>query len=310
MALHAVLADSEIPRGADEFRIAAGLASWSPGVLRTAGLLTEAQPDELEAQQLEQAAAPARRPRWPLALIATPAGVAIWSGWVGLGGMCGFGLVQPLPGIAPWHLDTAITLPVGIESYGAYALYAWLAASGISTRARAFARRSAIGAGLLGCLGQVAFHLMSAAGWKRAPWYVVMLVACLPVITLFFAATLAHLSRAADEDSAADNDPDKHSVILTDNWLDSGTDKRPASNDALSPDSNTDSRPDSDTDKPAASRSTSSRTRHGARMSTAKDKAAAIIRRNPHLSNAEVAERAGISEKTVQRARASISSKE
>jgi len=39
--------------------------------------------------------------RWPLFLIAAPAAVAIWSGWVGLGGMCGFGLVQPLPGIAP-----------------------------------------------------------------------------------------------------------------------------------------------------------------------------------------------------------------
>jgi hypothetical protein len=41
-------------------------------------------------------------------------------------GMCGFGLVQPLPGITDWHLNTAITLPVGVESYGAYALGAWL----------------------------------------------------------------------------------------------------------------------------------------------------------------------------------------
>ena len=60
---------------------------------------------------------------WPLLLIAAPAAVAIWSGWVGLGGMCGFGLVYPLPGIVPWlHVNTAITLPVGVEAYGAYAL--------------------------------------------------------------------------------------------------------------------------------------------------------------------------------------------
>ena len=42
---------------------------------------------------------------------------------VGLGGMCGFSLIHPLPGI--WdglRLDTAITLPAGVEAYGAYAL--------------------------------------------------------------------------------------------------------------------------------------------------------------------------------------------
>ena len=37
----------------------------------------------------------------------------------------GFGLVSPLPGIWPsLHLDTTITLPVGVEVYAAYALRA------------------------------------------------------------------------------------------------------------------------------------------------------------------------------------------
>jgi len=65
--------------------------------------------------------------RWPLLLIASPAAVAVWSGWVGLGSLCGFGVVHPLPGI--WdglRLNTAITLPIGVESYGAYALGTWL----------------------------------------------------------------------------------------------------------------------------------------------------------------------------------------
>ena len=62
-------------------------------------------------------------PRWPLYLIASPAAVAVWSGWVGLGTLCGFGIVHPLPGIADgFHLNTAVTLPVGVEAYGAYAL--------------------------------------------------------------------------------------------------------------------------------------------------------------------------------------------
>jgi hypothetical protein len=131
--------------------------------------------------------------RWPLYLIASPAAVAIWSGWVQLGELCGFGLVTPLPGILPgFHLNTAITLPVGIEAYGAYALGAALSA-GTPERARGFAWRSALGALALGMLGQVISHLLAAAHAGAAPWPVVVLVSCLPVATLGFAAALTHL---------------------------------------------------------------------------------------------------------------------
>ncbi|MHB1593880.1 MAG: hypothetical protein ACYCO9_06390 [Streptosporangiaceae bacterium] len=139
--------------------------------------------------------------RWPLVLIAAPAAVAVWSGWVGLGTLCGFGLVTPLPGIVAWHLNTAITLPVGVEAYGAYALGAWLAPAGVPATARKFARRSAVGALLLGMTGQVIYHLLAAAHADRAPWPVVVLVSCLPVVTLGFGAALTHLLRlpAGDE---------------------------------------------------------------------------------------------------------------
>jgi hypothetical protein len=140
--------------------------------------------------------------RWPLFLIAAPAAVSIWAGWVGLGELCGFGVVAPLPGILPgFHLNTAITLPVGVEAYGAYALGAWLT-PGTPQRARAFARRSAVGALLLGMLGQVVYHLLAAAGAVRAPWPVVVLVSCLPVVTLGFGAGLAHLLRTDGGDQA------------------------------------------------------------------------------------------------------------
>lgn len=152
---------------------------------------------------------------WPLMVIAAPAAVAIWSGWVGLGGMCGFGPVNLLPGIGGgFHVNTAITLPVGVEAYGAYALGAWLSPT-TPDRARTFARWSALGALGLGMLGQVVYHLLAAAGAARAPWPVVVLVSCLPVATLGFAAALTHLiladlkapAEAAAEDvaSAADD---------------------------------------------------------------------------------------------------------
>src|SRR6266568_4117421 len=109
---------------------------------------------------------------WPLLLLALPAAVAVWSGWVGSGQMTGFGQVHPLPGI--WnslHLDTAITLPIGVEAYAAYALRAWLARDlAISARTRRFAKWSAICSFALGMAGQGAYHLMAQAGMTRAPW--------------------------------------------------------------------------------------------------------------------------------------------
>ncbi len=140
--------------------------------------------------------------RWPLVLIAAPAAVAIWSGWVGLGGLCGFGPIHPLPGIADrFVINTAITLPVGVEAYGAYALRAWLT-PGVPARAQQFARRSALGALALGMCGQVIYHLLSAAHAVRAPWPVVMLVSCIPVITLGFGAALTHLLKDGVTDDA------------------------------------------------------------------------------------------------------------
>ena len=49
---------------------------------------------------------------WPLFVLAPPAVVAVWSGWVGIGQMTGFGQVHPLPGL--WdslHVNTATRGP-------------------------------------------------------------------------------------------------------------------------------------------------------------------------------------------------------
>ena len=135
-----------------------------------------------------------RMPRWPLALIAPAAAVAIWSGWVGLGELCGFGPVHVLPGIAPrFVINTAICLPVGMEAYAGFALGVWLRDSGVPDRAKDFARWSAFGALALGVLGQVAFHVLSSLHVQHAPIWVVVFVSCIPVGVLGLAAALAHL---------------------------------------------------------------------------------------------------------------------
>jgi len=135
---------------------------------------------------------------WPLLVLAAPAAAEVWSGWAGIAQKTGFGLVSPLPGILPsLHLDTSITLPVGVEAYAAYALRAWLAdGHSISGRTRRFAKWSAICSFALGMAGQVAYHLLAQAGTARAPWPVTTIVSCLPVLVLAMGTSLAHMLRA------------------------------------------------------------------------------------------------------------------
>ncbi|MEU7907948.1 ABC transporter permease [Actinoplanes sp. NPDC049118] len=138
-------------------------------------------------------AAPVRRPvTWPVLILCLPAFVAIWAGWVEMGRLTGFGRVTLLPGITDFQIDTAITLPIGVETYAAYALWVWLSGRVVGD-ARAFAKWSAIGSLALGALGQVAYHLMAAAGWTSAPWPITAAVACIPVAVLGMGAALAHL---------------------------------------------------------------------------------------------------------------------
>ena len=105
---------------------------------------------------------------WLLLVLAAPTAAEVWSGWVGIAQMTGFGLVRPLPGIWPsLHLDTAVTLPIGVEAYAAYALRAWLARDpAISARTRQFAKWSAICSFGLGMAGQVAYHLLAQEPYR------------------------------------------------------------------------------------------------------------------------------------------------
>jgi hypothetical protein len=233
--------------------------------------------------------------RWPLVLIAAPAAVAVWSGWVGLGSLCGFGIVHPLPGIADsFRLDTAITLPVGVEAYGAYALGAWLT-PGAGTAARRFARRSALGSLALGMAGQVIYHLLAAAHAHRAPWPVVVLVSCLPVVTLGFGAGLTHLLRAGHTETPHTDPRDTSGQAQHDTSPPAEADTSPAATVA-------DRSPDTAADTGSVTRPATPRpARRTRRPATTAVAVARLRARHPYMSTAEMAARLGVSDRTVRR---------
>jgi hypothetical protein len=81
-------------------------------------------------------------------------------------------------------------------------VYALAVATGrepLTGRARRYAWASAGGALGLGMLGQVAYHVMAANGVTVAPWQVVALVSCLPVLVLGAASLLWHLAGEVEQ---------------------------------------------------------------------------------------------------------------
>lgn len=159
----------------------AGSAVWS----------SRATPEPTAAQQAPE---PYESfPRWPVVLLAAGAFVAIWGGWVDLGQMSGFGPVNLLPGIMDLTVNLAITLPLGMEVYAAFALGVWLTHRNIRPAARTFAGWSVLVSLMIGAAGQITYHLLHAAGIERAPWQVVVGVACVPVAVVGMGAALAHL---------------------------------------------------------------------------------------------------------------------
>jgi hypothetical protein len=185
-----------------EFHVGRPKAAAALQALRATGFdpVSEVDPDEgagVMAQDAPEHVSAVRHGSWPLVLISLGAFVSIWGGWVGLGQLTGFGPIRLLPGIADQIvINSAITLPIGVEAYAAFALRIWLGSStDLPDSARTFAQWSAIGALALGAAGQITYHLMLAAGVTRAPWPITASVSCLPVVVLGCGAALFHLVR-------------------------------------------------------------------------------------------------------------------
>lgn len=231
---------------------------------------------------------------WPILLLAAPAFVAIWSGWVGLGELTGFGPVKLLPGI--WdaaRINSAITLPIGMETYAAYALHVMLSAR-VSTRARTFARWSAIGSLVLGAAGQVAYHLMSAARITHAPGLITALVACLPVAVLGMGAALAHLVHEDTPNASAPAEPDAST---------SDTPRAGPADVSVPVPGDGSGRP-ARAGTATRTRTQATRTARPAKTGAGSDTAAKVARlraKRPDLTQAEVAKELKVTERTVRR---------
>ena len=131
--------------------------------------------------------------------------------------------------------------------------------------------------------GQVIYHLLAAAHASTAPWPVVMLVACLPVLTLGFGAALTHLLRNGHDPAPATATV---AAIEADTTLAAVAD--------IAPDKPADTVPDT----APASKRTPGRTRPG--QSTAA-RVAALRDKHPDMSAADIAARLKVSDRTVRR---------
>lgn len=145
---------------------------------------------------------------WLLAPIAFSAFVATWGGWVTMAELCGYGKVNLLPGLVDddsWStVNLAISLPLGVEAYGALALA--VAFDEAATRgARWFGGLSAAMSLTLAGVGQAIVHNLVADHKTVAPAGVVTFVSILPVFVLGMASILAVLSqgRAAEASQTA-----------------------------------------------------------------------------------------------------------
>lgn len=239
----------------------------------------------------------AKRASWPLWLLAAPAFVAVWSGWVGMGKLCGFGQVQPLPGI--WDtltIDTSITLPIGMEAYAAYAIKVWLSGDA-SPQAVRFARTSTIAALAVGAAGQVVYHLLTAAGVTAAPWPVTALAAVLPVAVLGMGATLAHLVQQPHTTLT-----DAERVVTETEPTRTAT--TPASTPVMrAPQTHRAAGTRGRGNPSAPGRPVDTSTAGNSAGKTAA-RVAELLADDPHRTNAEIADRLGCSERTARRYRA------
>ncbi len=133
---------------------------------------------------------------WVVAgLVALPALVSIWAGWVSLGLATGWKEVQlfpSVPGLNGVHLNTVIFLPFSVEVLTIVSMGFFLHYRGKAIRR--VAGITALATVALGLFGQAWSHHLQATG-AAAPSWLVVFTSGLPVVAMALVGLLVHLAR-------------------------------------------------------------------------------------------------------------------
>ena len=256
----------DAPRGADEFRIAAGLASWSPAVLRASGLLREDEPAAVPADAARTAIDGDKVIRQLAAFVVLA--VAAFAAVVSYSHIFDLGIHHGQSGTA------ARLLPLSVDGLIAAAALVMLHAARNRLPVPLLSRfMLALGVGAT-VAANVAYGL--PFGWLSAvvsAWSAAAFVGSVEMAIRFVsdARSVATKSAPDDDDGSGDTDTD----MDTDTSDDHDEGQSPPAPPA----------------PPAPRR----------QRPSGSDKVRAILKRNPGLAKADVAELAGVSERTVER---------
>ena len=233
-----------------------------------------------------------------MSAVAVAAAVLSFSALSGLAVLAGVAGAVPLPGtVAGFRL--AWLLPIAVDAYAVTATRVWLRADA-DDRIRTYARRNALGAIGLSVAGNAAYHALSAAGVStlatvRAGWLVVVAVSAVPPVILGLVGHLHALVTTHTGQPAPVAVPPVVAPASTPD-TDTGPDTAPVAEPVTGPDRNADTTP--------ATEARRTRTRRRSARPVGVGTAAKVARlreRHPDLPVAELARRAGVSDRTVRR---------
>jgi len=172
-------------------------------------------------------------------------------------------------------------------------MYVWLPGHHLPPAAGRSAKWSATRSLILGAAGQVAYHLMVAAGVQRAHWLITTAVACLPVAVLGMGAALAHLVRATPDPELA-----QHEGSGDEHPADAEHDKQSRPAPRPGPYGVPGLLPDGEHRRDAERHQKQAAAKGGTAAGVAR-----LVRRNPALTTVEIAVRLNVHPSTVRRAR-------
>jgi HTH domain len=208
-----------------------------------------------------------------------------------------FDALDGLAGLAGWSHDVRPALPVIVDTLAAVATRAWLSGS-TALEAKRFAKRAALASIMVSMVGNTLFHLI-ASGALHPSVGLVIGVAMIPPLGLATAAHLVAVLRVEEPAAAPEPEaqPLPEPVLLP-------VDAQPVSVALVpalrveEPDIQADTTPDIIADSKPDTPRTSARTSKGTDTAS---KIKRLRERHPDMSVVEIADKVGVTDRTVRR---------